>query len=253
MSDAELHPRRGHVLLAFLPALTVLLACFVQRPGETDLWWHLRAGEWMVAHGQIPHVDPFSLSRGGEPWTNFEWLYQLAVYGLQCAGGLPLVIFGHAALAAVGFWGALRAAAATTSVSARALAGALAAGTQFIYAFARPQVVTLALTGVYLALLGEQRRVTRGRAALILLLQVVWVNAHGGYAFGLLLLALWAAERRFVTGWTPRASELVGATASAGPGHRVGGRGKALPGVGVRALAATARVANVRSEGRLSR
>ena len=164
MSDAELHPRRGHVLLAFLPALTVLLACFVQRPGETDLWWHLRAGEWMVAHGQIPHVDPFSLSRGGEPWTNFEWLYQLAVYGLQCAGGLPLVIFGHAALAAVGFWGALRAAAATTSVSARALAGALAAGTQFIYAFARPQVVTLALTGVYLALLGEQRRVTRGRA-----------------------------------------------------------------------------------------
>lgn len=200
MSEAE-HARRGTTAWAFLPVLVVLLACYLQRPGETDLWWHLRTGAWMVEHGEIPRVDPFSLTRAGAPWTNFEWLYQLGVHGLYAAGGLSLVVLGHAALALIGFAGALRAGAPGTSASARALAGTLAACTQFLYAFARPQAVTVALTGVYLALLGERQRMTAARAAVVVAMQVVWVNCHGGYVFGLLMLILWAVERSRVDGW----------------------------------------------------
>ena len=187
--------RRSAGLLAFLPALALLIVFYAQRPGVTDLWWHLRAGEWIATHVAVPHVDPFSLSRAGQPWTDFEWLYQLGVHALQKAGGLPLVIAAHAALAALGFWAALRACAGRASPSAIALAGALAASVQFVYALARPQAVSLAFLGIYLWLLSEHRRVTLGFAALVVVLQALWVNCHGGYSLGLLLLALWAVER----------------------------------------------------------
>ena len=38
-----------------------------------DLWWHLRAGEWMLAHRTIPHVDLFSYTQAGAPWVYQAW------------------------------------------------------------------------------------------------------------------------------------------------------------------------------------
>jgi hypothetical protein len=27
---------------------------------DTDTWWHLRTGQWIVEHCAVPHTDPFS-------------------------------------------------------------------------------------------------------------------------------------------------------------------------------------------------
>ena len=43
---------------------------------DTDTWWHLRAGAWMVAHHQLLTVDQFSTTRFGQPWINHSWLSQ---------------------------------------------------------------------------------------------------------------------------------------------------------------------------------
>ncbi len=34
---------------------------------DTDVWWHLKAGEWMVENRSIIQEDPFSFTRGGHP------------------------------------------------------------------------------------------------------------------------------------------------------------------------------------------
>src|SRR3954454_10270462 len=61
-------------LFALLPLLYIRQADV----GDADIWWHMRAGEWMVPHHQILHSDPFSASTMGRPWLDYSWLFDVA-------------------------------------------------------------------------------------------------------------------------------------------------------------------------------
>src|SRR5205807_1060927 len=61
-------------LFASLPLLYVKRADV----GDADIWWHIRAGEWMVQHHQILHSDPFSAPTIGRPWLDYSWLFDVA-------------------------------------------------------------------------------------------------------------------------------------------------------------------------------
>src|SRR5947199_7359328 len=45
--------------------------------GDGDTGWHVRTGEWILAHRQVPAIDIFSFSRPGAPWFAWEWLWDL--------------------------------------------------------------------------------------------------------------------------------------------------------------------------------
>ncbi|HET6932932.1 MAG TPA: hypothetical protein VFI45_21590 [Candidatus Acidoferrum sp.] len=47
---------------------------------DPDIWWHMRAGEWMFQNHRIPHVDPFSTSTLGRQWVDYCWMFDAAVY-----------------------------------------------------------------------------------------------------------------------------------------------------------------------------
>src|SRR5580658_858531 len=58
--------------------VTLFYCLFVFRGGEqlfrdSDSGWHIRNGEWMVAHRALPVSDPYSFSKAGEPWVAWEW------------------------------------------------------------------------------------------------------------------------------------------------------------------------------------
>ena len=46
--------------------------------GDGDTGWHIRTGEWILAHGQVPRQDMFSFTKPGEPWFAWEWLWDVA-------------------------------------------------------------------------------------------------------------------------------------------------------------------------------
>jgi hypothetical protein len=52
---------------------------------------HLRTAEAILETGQIPHTDPLSFSKAGQPWTDFEWAFETTIGELYRAGGLALV------------------------------------------------------------------------------------------------------------------------------------------------------------------
>jgi hypothetical protein len=79
------HATVGRVPQFLLPNLAVLLvvatlvySLFVFGGGEqffrdSDTGWHIRIGEWILDHQALPSTDPFSFSKGGQPWIEWEW------------------------------------------------------------------------------------------------------------------------------------------------------------------------------------
>ena len=89
--------------LALLAAV-LLVGIFSTEAADTDFWWHLKTGEYIVEHGKLPVPDPFSYTSGyGEPaypgeetvrYFNLthEWLAQVLWWLLYRLGGFPAVV-----------------------------------------------------------------------------------------------------------------------------------------------------------------
>ncbi|MGD2251909.1 MAG: hypothetical protein PVF70_03225 [Anaerolineales bacterium] len=154
-----------------------------------DTWWHLRAGAWMTENRKILRTDPFSLTRQGEPWEYPGWLSQVLLYRIHAWLGLPGLNLLTALMAVAAFAFLWRAMEAPPLL--RAFVLLLAATASSVYWAARPHVFSFALTGAFLLTL-ERWRQGKPRALWALpLLMVLWVNLHGGFALGFLLLAVY--------------------------------------------------------------
>jgi hypothetical protein len=164
---------------------------------DSDTWWHLRAGQWIIENRAVPQVDPFSYTRVGQAWHYPGWLVEVPMtwlYRLLGPGGLNLWTALMVTLAFVFIWKTL-----SGGVFLRAFVLVLAAATSGVYWAARPYLVTFLLAAVYLWLLEGDRwqRTSRSlnRLWALPLLMVVWANSHGGFAIGFLLWGVyWFAE-----------------------------------------------------------
>jgi hypothetical protein len=173
---------------ALLFVLTTLLVFLMaaRTPLESDLWWHLRAGQTTLETGQPLLKDVFSYTRQGSEWINHSWLAQVLLYGLYSWGGylaLGMVVALFATLSMVLVYlqmegiGLLRA-------FVTVLAALMAA---WVWS-ARPQVISLAMFSAlaYVLYLYKWRNVDR--LWLVPVLMLVWSNLHGGYVLGGVLL-----------------------------------------------------------------
>src|SRR3984885_10313312 len=186
--DASENRLAGLGLAAISLFLFTLAAFSPQVLGDGDTWSHVATGEWIIAHGAAPRADPFSHSMPGAPWTAHEWLSEvLMALALRVGGWSGVVLLTSAAAAA--------AALIVGLTAARQLRGAplvltVAIGLSLVTAnlLARPHVLALPLAAAWGAGLLAAR--DRGHAALM----IAWVNMHGGFIFGLLLIGPFALE-----------------------------------------------------------
>jgi hypothetical protein len=44
---------------------------------DPDLWWHITAGRWILAHQEIPHVDYWNMFGAGKHWRAYSWLVEI--------------------------------------------------------------------------------------------------------------------------------------------------------------------------------
>ncbi len=63
-------------------AILFLWTLFAIDLHDPDYYWHLKAGEYILTHGALPSVDPFSYTFHGEPWVLHEWLFQVVLYAV---------------------------------------------------------------------------------------------------------------------------------------------------------------------------
>ncbi|MFH1724636.1 MAG: hypothetical protein ABII00_08440 [Elusimicrobiota bacterium] len=190
---------------AWLTAAALAAApAFLLPIGDPDLWWHLSAGRWMLEHLAWPGTETLSYTRAGVPWVDFEWLSQLAFSGVHAATGLAgLWVLKVLLLAAAGAGVHSLAARTRIAVPYRALALALWAVAVIPRADIRTELFSMAAFAWLLRFLEEVRergasgdRTARSPTALCVggfVFFALWANLHAAFAYGLLLLGLYAA------------------------------------------------------------
>jgi hypothetical protein len=173
-------------LLAMLAVLTVQ-----QRFDDPDMWWHLKTGEVIWTTHTIPTTDLFSYTTNHHAWIPHEWLSQVLIYGAYRWGGysglMVWLCFFTAALLIAGY----TLCSLYSGNSKVALIGALAIWLFGTVGFAvRPHMIGYLLLIIELLLLHLGQ--TRNRRWLLGLppLFAIWVNCHGSFFFGFLLLGL---------------------------------------------------------------
>jgi len=172
----------------FIAVVALGLFAMAARPViDPDFWWHLRTGQLILQTHAVPHVDPYSFTRFGQPWTNHEWLSEVLIYGLYRAGGFAALIVGFAAIPAAIF----------LLVYVRCSGRPYVAGLLTVWAAVasiplwgvRPQMISLLLAGLVLLLRDLAQNKPR-RWWWMVPLMLLWVNLHAGYALGVALLVL---------------------------------------------------------------
>ena len=178
--------------LLFLILLLVLFILTTREVTDPDFWWHLRAGQYIFETRSIPHTDIFSFTFTGREWVTHEWLSEVLIYAIfKLAGWGGLVIaFALIVTGAFGisYYSCERSGAHPFVSWGAVLLGAMATAPVW---GVRPQMFSLLLTSVYLFVLTGCMRGKAGRAVWALLpLMLLWVNLHGGYVLGLVLITI---------------------------------------------------------------
>lgn len=191
----ESEPARLAALVALYSFLAVLFlrAFYIADP---DIWWHLRTGDWILAHRAAPATDPFSAYGMGKPWVEYSWLFDvigaaafarlsfisIALYEVAVRLALSLALFHLVRGLFAGFW---RAVALT--------AAALYAMTVILGP--RPGMLSILFVILTFDILLSARRTGRGaRLWLLPPMFMVWANWHIQFVDGLFVLGVFACE-----------------------------------------------------------
>ncbi|HEX3252541.1 MAG TPA: hypothetical protein VHS05_24090 [Pyrinomonadaceae bacterium] len=183
---------------------------FAARPlTDADFWWHLKTGEYIVKTHSVPTTDFFSFTNYGKPWVAHEWLSEVIFYLIYSRFGFNVLIVVFAILTALAFWILYRRSESHPLIGA--VAALLGVWTVLPTIGVRPRVFTLLLSSVYLALLARYIKREKGREIWWLVpLMVLWVNLHGGFLIGLVLIGLalvgapldsWARGEKLTSAW----------------------------------------------------
>ena len=83
--------RAGVTDILGLIFLTILVFSGSSLSGDPGVGWHLKTGEWIAAHQNVPRSDPFLLTANPHSWIANQWLSDLILWVLYSVGGWALV------------------------------------------------------------------------------------------------------------------------------------------------------------------
>lgn len=179
---ASLTTPRLLIAIVFIAIFTMA----VRVPADSDTWWHLRSGQYIVENQTIPTTDPFSHTRAGQLWIDHGWLAQIFWYGLYAVGGWAAMALALAVLVTIAFRFVWRQIEANVFVAACCMI--LGAIVSSVVWAARPQLISLVLTAVVAFLLDRFKRREGSLLPWLPLVMLLWANIHGGFAIGFMLM-----------------------------------------------------------------
>jgi hypothetical protein len=159
---------------------------------DCDTGYHIRAGEWIISHLSVPHHDMFSFLTPPLPWTAHEWLSEIIMALIHGAFGLTGVVLfftGILALVSMLLFRMLKYEGGNILLAVFIVL--LVTISSQVHWLARPHVFSLLIFLVWYWILEEYRLHGTNRLYLLPPIMLLWVNLHGGYLAGFMLLAIY--------------------------------------------------------------
>ncbi len=184
------HPLRGQPTLWVGVAVYALFLLAGNRLLiDPDTMWQITVGQWMLAHHAVPHTDVYSFTMRGQPWISTQWLAQVMYAKAYAIAGWsgPVVLAAAAIAATFALLTKFLTRHLRDSTSLVFVAAALALTVPHL--LARPHVLAFPVMVAWAGgLIAAADR--RGAPSFWLLpLMALWANLHGGFVFGLVLIA----------------------------------------------------------------
>jgi len=180
--------RRVFERLLLVVTFILIFGVAARTPLDSDMWWHLSAGEQMLRSGRILTEDIFSFTRSGADWTNPYWLFQIGMallyrwQGSLALGGLVATL----AVISMGLVFLQCQGPGSLKTAALLLASVVASGVWS----PRPHLASLVLMALVGYLVYLYKWHNRNVLWALPLVFILWANMHGGYPLGLILIGL---------------------------------------------------------------
>ena len=191
-------------MLWVLGILTVVFTYVnMSQISPNDFWWHMAVGREIIAVGQIPTVDIYSYTMAGQPYLSYQmfWLMDVWLYWWYSLGGAELILFIQSLIITSTYliimlmcWQASK----KWGVTAFCLLYSIVLG---VYAWSvRPQAISFLIGAIFLYTIQRYRRSSNPLLLAVFPVgMLVWVNSHGSFPIGLLLLGIWFGDEFWQT------------------------------------------------------
>ncbi len=193
----------GSLIVLFL-TLAFLLGSFPLK--DADIYWHLRTGDLIRQTAAVPRTDIFTFTREGSPWIDLHWIFQVAISWLHEWGGVAALNVAKCVVTCLAMLILISARKRSWPIPVMVLAWLPALFVLAGRIYVRPETLTLFYLSVFLAVIVRWDRFP-SLVFLLPVVQVAWVNSHGLFVLGpvilgfalidaALRLGLFAPERR---------------------------------------------------------
>jgi len=181
--------------LALFGLYALVFSKYIQL-NSSDLGRHLKNGEIILGRYAVPTVNEYSYTAPDFPFLNHHWASGVLFHLVHRLAGFPgLSLFAVAvAVATFGlFFAVARREARFDVAAAAALVMLPVIGSRIEI---RPEMFSYLWSGAFLAILWRERRGDASWRALALLpvIEVLWVNTHLYFFFGLILVGVFLVE-----------------------------------------------------------
>ena len=173
-------------LIALFLALTFLLGVFPLK--DADIYWHLKTGDWIRQMGQVPRFDLFTFTRTNVPWIDLHWLFQIGVSWVYEQGGVVALNLAKCGITSMAMLVLVTARKREWPVSVMIVAWLPALMVLGGRMYVRPETLTLLYLSIFLAVILRWERYP-WLALLLPIVQAAWVNSHGLFVLGPILVA----------------------------------------------------------------
>ncbi|MBV8864744.1 MAG: hypothetical protein JO210_05020, partial [Acidobacteriaceae bacterium] len=201
-------------LLPFLALLTALpYAKTLLRDADTG--WHIRTGDWILQHRQVPYKDLFSFTMPNSNWFAWEWGWDVLFSLIHSRWGLSGVLLVNAIVLGVVsalLYRLVRRRAGNDMLAF--LISAMAICASSLHWLARPHLLSWVFILAFLHLIDRAEEGQKKYLWWTPLLTLVWVNLHGSFFIGIVFLLTYGLANSVSSSWPSQRTYFLTALAS---------------------------------------
>jgi hypothetical protein len=161
---------------------------------DCDTGYHIRTGEYILQHWTIPHHDIFSFLNPPPRWVAFEWLSQVIMALIHQLAGLTGIVIFFAFLISLTYYYLFKfLQKENINIFISIIIIMLVITSSSIHWLARPHIFSLLLFLIWYHILCLYQYHNKNYLYFLPPLMLLWVNLHGAFFLGILLLIVYLA------------------------------------------------------------